>query len=83
MSEQIEEITIEEFLKDRDEALLSLDRTKIEAFMDKYGENMPENETVFWAGIHKARIEISYFPDDVKELSKKWLREHRFREGLW
>lgn len=42
---------LEEFVKERNEALFSLDRCKIEAYMKKYGEleveEIPEN--LFWA----------------------------------
>ena len=44
------------FVKDRDEALLSLDKDKIFAYLKKYGIfEYPVNEEVFWAGMHKAR----------------------------
>ena len=45
------------FVKDRDEALLSLDKDKIFAYLKKYGIfEYPVNEEVFWAGMHKAHI---------------------------
>jgi len=51
---------IEEFVKERDEALLSLDKKKIKTYMKKYQVRFcPENETSFWAGVHKAIIGIN------------------------
>ena len=47
---------LEAFVKERNEALFSLDRKKIEAYMIKYGETeitqTPDN--VFWASVYKA-----------------------------
>ena len=65
-----------DFLRERNEALLSLDRKKIDIYAKKYEVSMPKNETAYWAGIHKARLAVTEFSDDVKEVSKKWLIEH-------
>ena len=46
----------ERFVKERNDALFSLDRRKIEAYMLKYGEpamsDLPDE--VFWASVYKA-----------------------------
>ena len=57
-----------QFEEERNAALLSLDRAKIEAYLD------------FWAGIHKARIQIDDFSDEVKEASLQWLQENGYKE---
>jgi len=46
---------IAEMVKDRDEALLSLDEKKIRAYAAKYGVTMPTGWHSFWGGVHKAR----------------------------
>lgn len=66
------------FLQERNEALLSLDRKKIVAYMNKYDIPVQMNKTVFWAGIHKARISIVDFPEAEKEKSRKWLKRRGF-----
>jgi hypothetical protein len=71
--------TEQEFIKDRNEAFLSLDRNKIEAFIKKWDCcDIPSNERVFWAGVHKARLSIVSMPKRAKEISRKWLVEHGF-----
>lgn len=67
-----------QFLKDRDEALLSLDETKVRAYMDKYHVYGPflGDPDVFWRAIHKARTAAKSLPMEARSLSKKWLIEH-------
>lgn len=69
---------VKKFVKERDEALLSLDKDKIMAFMDKYNIPVPRDETVFWAGIHKAIINTIKSTADQKINSIMWLTEHGF-----
>ena len=67
------------FVKERDEALLSLDKNKILEYCKKYSVPIPDDEEVFWAGIHKARIHTNSIPLDAKLDSCMWLGEHGFR----
>lgn len=65
---------IEAFVRDRDEALLSLDEAKIRAYMVKYSiRNIATTDEAFWRAIHKARTGIKNFPADEKQKSKIWL----------
>lgn len=74
------EVDMKEFVKERDEALLSLDETKIRAYLSKYGVIYePTNELVWWAGIHKSILGIRSATPEQVERSKKWLVEHGFR----
>lgn len=68
---------IQAFLRERDEALLSLDRPRIEAYMAKYGEasSLPKDDRTFWAAIHKARTGARTLPMEARSLSKQWLTE--------
>ena len=47
---------IESFVKERNEALFSLDRRKIEAYLVKYGEGETATapDMLFWASVYKA-----------------------------
>lgn len=73
---------LNEFVKERNEALLSLDKDRILAYMKKYQVNLPaDSDKVFWASVHKAILAISA-PEDKKEQSRKWLREHGFKESF-
>ena len=70
------------FIKDRNEALFSLDKEKLLNYFNKYKIQIPKNELVFWAGIHKARLGIIDIPHDEREKSKKWLTENGFKPTL-
>lgn len=72
--------SMSQFVAERDEALLSLDEKKIRAYMKKYHiVYQPENETVWWAGIHKSILGIRSATPEQVERSKKWLVEHGFK----
>ena len=69
---------LEAFVKERNEALFSLDRKKIEAYMIKHGETeiaqTPDN--VFWASVYKAICSIKDAPEAIVSKAKTWLHEH-------
>lgn len=67
------------FVKERDEALLSLDKKKIQKYAKKYRISIPKNETVFWAGVHKAIISINSASEEQKKQSYDWLNERGFK----
>ena len=71
---------IKTFLKERDEALLSPDKKQIEEYLIKYQVPLPKDELIFWAGVHKARLGIQHYSEDVKNVSKKWLSDNGFSE---
>ena len=74
--------SVTKFVKERNEALLSLDEIKIKKFSKKYGVTLSDNPLVFWAFIHKARIEIASFSEEVKEESRNWLLSLGFKPGI-
>ena len=76
------QIMIKKFLKERNEALLSLDKNKITKTFKKHGVKIPEDEQIFWAGVHKARMEVSSFTEDVKKISRDWLILNGFYPGI-
>ncbi len=71
---------LEEFVKERNEALFSLDRNKIEAYMKKHGQ--PEVEEVpddlFWASVYKAICGISNAPDELVSKALMWLHKNGY-----
>lgn len=69
---------IKEFVKDRNEALLSLDKDKILFFTKKYSMESPIEEPAFWGGVHKAILHINSATDEQKEISRQWLVENGF-----
>lgn len=64
---------IKELVADRREALLSMDKEKILAYMRKYGVPLPSNDDVFWISVHKARTADLSLPDDERQISREWL----------
>lgn len=71
---------IERFVKERNDALFSLDRKKIEAYMIKYGE--PEitkvPDEVFWASVYKAICGIKNAPDELVSKAHVWLQKNGY-----
>lgn len=73
---------IENFVKERDEALLSLDKAKILAYAEKYDVRFPKNELVFWASVHKSILAINSADEAQKAKSKAWLLKHGFKPSF-
>ena len=69
---------IKRYVKERDEAFLSLDKEKIRAFCKKYVIVLPQNELAFWAGVHKVIVNINSATFEQKKKSYEWLIEHGF-----
>jgi hypothetical protein len=67
---------ISNFVKERNEALFSLDEQKIREYAKKYGVPLPSNAEVFWRGVYKAICNINDAPADLKAKSRKWLYAH-------
>lgn len=76
--------TVASFVKERNDALFSLDRRKIEAYCAKYGDNdsadMPD--VVFWAGVYKAICAIKNAPEDKVQIAQTWLKAHGFSSSI-
>lgn len=74
-----------EFIQDRNEALFSLDRKKIDAYLRKYNgvDNSKIPEKVFWASIHKAICNIKDAPPELQSKSRKWLKDNGFSTGVY
>lgn len=69
---------MDEFIKDRDEAFASGDIAKVREYCKKYEIEIPEDENVFLAGMHKAICNMYLMPDskislDQYERSYNWL----------
>jgi hypothetical protein len=63
------------FVKDRDEAILSLDPAKIRAYAAKYDTPCPGDDEVVIAGAHKAITALTHVSEETKALSRKWLSD--------
>jgi len=67
---------------ERDEALLSLDITKISNYCKKYGVSMPEDEDAYWGGVHKAITGLKNADRQKRLYSVKWLLARGYEHFL-
>lgn len=75
---------VQRFVKERNDALFSLDRKKIEAYMIKYGETeitgMPDE--LFWASVYKAICSIRNAPKPIVDQARNWLTEKGYHTTI-
>ena len=75
---------VQRFVKERNDALFSLDRKKIEAYMIKYGETgitgMPDE--LFWASVYKAICNIKNAPKPIVDQAMSWLTEKGYHTTI-
>lgn len=75
------------FIKERNEALLSLDENKIIAYMNKYNIKIPKDEKIFWASVHKSIcslyfVEVNQITLEQYTRSADWLKENGFELNI-
>lgn len=78
---------MDEFLKDRNEAFTSGDEKKIRAYCEKYHIDIPENEEIFWAGVHKTICNLFLVESSkitLKQYNKSfdWLVDHGYNPSI-
>lgn len=68
------------FVKERNEALFSLNREKIEEFSRKYSgsDDSELSDEDFWAGIFRAILGVKCSPPELVTQAKSWLLEHGY-----
>lgn len=71
---------LEQFKTDRKEALFSLDKKKILAYMDKYDSHAyaaltTAKDEVFWKAVHMAITGAKDLPIEFRRKSKAWLTD--------
>lgn len=74
---------ISEFIADRDEAIFSFDRYKIETFCKKYGIFMPDSDWAFWLGICESILSVPNAPDEAKSKAREWIRANYRGEYIY
>ena len=78
---------IKTLIEDRNEAFASGDIDKIKAYCKKYKIEIPEDEEVFLAGVHKSVCNL-YLLDDspvtLEQFNKSfdWLNEHSYSPSI-
>lgn len=71
---------VESFVKERNDALFSLDRRKIEAYLANHGETeiAKAPDLLFWASVYKAICGIKGAPKEVVAKAHTWLSRNGF-----
>lgn len=75
---EYQETMLKEYAKERDAALLSLDKDKIVAHSQKWGIKLPSSDLALWTGVHKTILLINSATPEQKERSAAWLKKHGF-----
>lgn len=73
-------INIDEFIKERNSAMLSFDRQKIEEYMRKYHLDIPEQEGIFWVNAARAVLAIKDLPAEAAHKARAILKKYRRSE---
>ena len=73
----------ESLVKERNDALFSLDRKKIEAYCAKHGDTetaeLPDD--LFWHCVYRAIWAIKNAPEEKVHMARTWLAAHGVTEG--
>lgn len=75
-------IKLEQYIKERDEALLSLEKEKIIAFCKKYNLPYAKKDKVFWAEVYKCIFHINASSAQQKLNAQCWLIENGFATDI-
>jgi hypothetical protein len=67
---------LEEFVHERREVLIQMNRKAIEAWAAKWQIICPEKDYPFWKGVHMARFSLKGIPFKERIKSEKWLNEN-------
>lgn len=71
---------IDQFKRDRNRALSSMDMETIKAYMRKYDDNAEfPSDDIFWVGVHKARTACLELPIFERNNSRKWLSDRGYQ----
>ena len=83
--DDINEELANEFIRERDILLRSLDTSKFVEFLARWGSPDPFpnalDETRL-AGMHKARLYIKSFSDEEKQASRDWLNKNKYSSSV-
>ena len=78
---------VKEYIKRRDAAVMAAvrddDIEPLKKLTLEAKGYLPTSDKVMWAIAHKMCCNIVSMPQKLKDKSRKWLKEHGFREELW
>ena len=77
------------FIEERNKMLKNIDNPEcmieIANFCKKNNIVMPQSTEVVLAGLHKARLYVTSecITNEMKEKSRQWLKEHKYKEDIF
>ena len=76
-----------DFIEERNTVFASGDEEKIRAYCKKYNIEIPENEEIFWVGVHKTICNLFLIEDSkisMKQYNKSfdWLVDHGYTPSI-
>ncbi len=72
-------MTVHEFVRERDEVLMSGDLDRVVAYLTKYSGYAPSSRKVAEIALHKARTGAKSLPLEMRKASKAWLVERGYK----
>jgi hypothetical protein len=73
---------LEQYVKERDKALLSFDIKKVKKLCRKWEIVMPDNDVVLYAGMMKAICDLKKATPEEKARAQEWLTKNKFKVGI-
>lgn len=73
---------VEQMIRDRDVAVLSLDKDKIFEYLDKYGIRKPFNDYDYQIFVCKSILGIASAPEEMKKKAEQWLLDRCISKEL-
>jgi hypothetical protein len=73
---------LEQYVKERDKALLSFDIEKVKKLCRKWEIVMPDNDVVLYAGMMKAICDLKKATPEEKARAQEWLTKNKFKVGI-
>ena len=67
----------DDFVSDRNAAIFSFDRYKIETFCRKWDIDIPDCDYVFWLGICESILMVPDAPEEAKRKAREWIDAHK------
>ena len=74
---------LEQYVKERDKALLSFDFKKMKKLCKKWEIPAPADDVAFYAGMMKTICELNKATELDKKRARKWLVNNHFEVGFY
>ena len=69
----------QQFIKDKEKAVLTLNVNIIKDFYDKYDIDAPSTEFSFWKQVYIMCLSVPHCPSEIKNEAYLWFKENEVR----